>query len=89
VEPTELSGRVKFVRDDITEPNLSIYKGAVLVYSVRPPPELQPYLLGVAREAGADLIIKTLAGENTSLKGGNLINYHGVAFYVFRGKRKV
>lgn len=89
VEQTELPGRVKFVRDDITEPNLSIYEGAVLVYSVRPPPELQPYLHRVAREAGADLLIKPLASESISLRGGDLINYQGVAFYVFRGKPKV
>lgn len=89
LEPPELSGRVKFLRDDITEPNLSVYEGAVLIYSVRPPPELQPYLRGVARKVGADLLIKSLTGESISLKGGNLINSQGVAFYVFRGKPKV
>jgi uncharacterized UPF0146 family protein len=82
VEGTGLSGRVKFVRDDITEPNLGIYEGAMLIYSVRPPPELQPYLHRVARKVGADLLIKPLTGESMSLRGGKLINYHGVAFYV-------
>jgi len=86
VEPPELSGRVKFVRDDITEPNLSVYEGATLIYAVRPPPELQPHLLEVARDAGADLLIKPLAGESMPLRGGRLINYQGVAFYAFRGK---
>ena len=88
-EPPKLSGRVKFVRDDITEPSSSIYEGAALMYSVRPPPELQPYLLQVAQKAGADLLIKPLASESMYLKGGNLINYQGVAFYVFRVKSKV
>jgi len=83
-ESPELSGRVKFIRDDITEPNSSIYEGAALMYSVRPPPELQPYLHGVARKVSADLLIKPLASENISLKG-NLMNYQGVAFYVFKG----
>lgn len=85
-ELPELSGRVKFVHDDITEPNLGIYEGAALIYSVRPPPELQPYLLEVARGVGADLLIKPLAGESMSLRGGNLINYRGVAFYMFKAK---
>jgi len=85
-EPPELSGRVKFVCDDITEPNLSIYEGAALIYAVRPPPELQPYLFEVAREVGADLLIKPLAGESMPLKGGNLVNYRGVAFYMFKAK---
>lgn len=83
-EPPELPGRVKFLRDDITEPSLSVYKGAALIYTIRPPPELQPYLLGVAREAGADLLIKPLASESMSLRGGNLINYQGIAFHVFK-----
>jgi hypothetical protein len=87
-ESPELSGRVKFVRDDITEPNLSIYEGAALIYAVRPPPELQPYLLKVARGVGTDLLIKPLAGENMSLRGGELINYRGVAFYAFRGRSR-
>jgi len=85
-EPPELSGRVKFVRDDITEPNLGVYEGAALIYAVRPPPELQPHLLEVAREVGADLLIKPLAGESMPLRGGNLINYQGVAFRVFKAK---
>jgi uncharacterized UPF0146 family protein len=88
-EPPKLSGRVKFVRDDITESNSSIYKGAALIYSVRPPPELQPYLLQVARKAGAGLLIKPLASESISLRSGKLINYQGVAFYVFMVKPKV
>ena len=88
-EQTELLVRVKFVHDDITEPNLNIYEGAALIYSVRPPPELQPYLLQVAQKAGADLLIKPLASESMYLKGGNLINYQGIAFYVFRVKSKV
>ena len=88
-EQTELLVRVKFVHDDITEPNLNIYEGAALIYSVRPPPELQPYLLQVAQKAGADLLIKPLASESMYLKGGNLINYQGIAFYVFRVKSKM
>jgi len=85
-ELPELSRRVKFVRDDITEPNLSVYEGAALIYAVRPPPELQPHLLEVARDVGADLLVKPLAGESMPLRGGMLINYQGVAFYAFRGK---
>jgi len=85
VEPPELSGRVKFVRDDITEPNLNVYEGATLIYAIHSPPELQPHLLEIAREVDADLLIKPLAGESMPLRGGRLINYQGVAFYAFRG----
>jgi len=84
-EPPALSGQVKFLRDDITRPNLHVYEGAALIYAVRPPPELQPYLLKVAQGVGADLLIKPLAGESMALRGGKLINYQGTAFYVFEG----
>jgi len=83
-EPPPLPGRVKFVRDDITEPNLSIYDGADLIYAIRPPPELHPYLMKVAQKVGADLLIKPLTGESMSLKGGKLVNYKHVAFYIFQ-----
>ena len=87
-EPPALPEQVKFVRDDITKPNLRIYEGAALIYAVRPPPELQPYLIKVARRVGADLLIKPLAGESMSLWGGKLTNYQGIAFYAFKGPRE-
>ena len=83
-EPPALPEQVKFLRDNITKPNLRIYEGTALIYAVHPPPELQPYLLKVAQGVGADLLIKPLAGESMSLRGGKLINYQGVAFYAFR-----
>jgi hypothetical protein len=84
VEPPALPERVKFLRDDITKPDVRLYEGAALVYAMRPPPELQPYLLKVAREVGADLLIKPLAGESAPLKGGELINYQRATFYLFK-----
>jgi hypothetical protein len=85
-EAPALPEQVKFVRDDITRPNLRIYEGAALIHAVRPPPELQPHLLKVAREVGADLLIKSLGGENMALRGGKLVNHQGIAFYMFMKK---
>lgn len=84
VEPAPSLTGVKFVRDDITEPTLSVYEGAALIYAMRPPPELQPYLLRLARTVGADLLIKPLAGESVLLKGWKLVNYKQITFYVFK-----
>lgn len=86
-EPPGLPSNIKFVRDDVTDPDLSIYEGAALVYSMRPPPELQPYLLRLAREVGADLLLRPLAGESV-LAGGKPVNYRGATFYIF-GSRAV
>ncbi len=81
-KPEELPDGVNFYYDDVAKPNIQIYERADLIYSIRPPPELQPSLLRVARKVGADLLIKFIAGERV-LKGGKLINHEGVTFQVF------
>ena len=49
--------------DDITNPDLNIYRDASLIYSIRPPEELQQHIKVVAEAVGADLIIKPLSTE--------------------------
>src|SRR5664280_1900787 len=51
------------VVDNITKPDLNIYRGASLIYSIRPPEELQNHIKRVAEVVGADLIIKPLSTE--------------------------
>jgi hypothetical protein len=84
-EPEELPEGVRFVYDDVTEPNLQIYEGASLVYSIRPPSELQPSLFKIARKIGADLLIKSVADEGVP-EGGKLVNYQGATFHLFGAK---
>lgn len=84
-EPEELPEGARFVYDDVTEPNVQIYEGAGLVYSIRPPSELQPFLFKIAREVGADLLIKSVADEEV-LEGGKLVNYRGGTFHLFGAK---
>lgn len=71
-----------FIKDDILNPDLKIYEGAELIYSLRPPPEFIPYLEKVARKAGADLIIKPMSTEAISHKSLRLINYKRATFYL-------
>jgi len=70
------------VIDDITNPDLNIYKDASLIYLIRPPEELQKHIIMVSESVGADLIIKPLSTEflnhNKNLK---LINYKKAIFY--------
>ena len=51
------------ILDDITNPDLNIYRDASLIYSIRPPEELQQHIKVVAEAVGADLIIKPLSTE--------------------------
>ncbi len=72
---------VNFFVDDIQKPNLRIYEGAELIYSLRPPPEIFNDIISVAKKVGADCIIKPLYGE---YPGGRLVNYRGLAFHMWR-----
>lgn len=81
-EPPPLPPNVKFARDDVTSPDPRVYKGAELIYSIRPPPELQPHLKRLAQRVKVDLLIKPLAGESVLLKGAKLINFEGASFYL-------
>lgn len=74
------------IKDDITNPNLELYRDTDIIYSIRPPSELQPYLVKLAQEIGSQLIIKPLTNEdlNTGRVKMKLKNYHRASFYVLR-----
>ena len=72
----------QIILDDIRQPNLKIYENAKLIYSVRPPEELHPYLENLSNITGADLIIKPLSTDFINTPGKmDLINYKKAVFY--------
>ncbi len=54
---------IRVVIDDVTSPDLTLYGGVDVVYSMRPPPELVPYMRRLAETISADLIVKMLSSE--------------------------
>lgn len=74
------------IRDDITNPNLDLYEGIDIIYSIRPPSELQPYLVDLALKVGSQLIIKPLTNEdlNTGRVKMKLKNFGKASFYTLR-----
>jgi hypothetical protein len=74
------------IKDDITNPNIELYKDVDIIYSIRPPSELQPHLAGLAQEIGSQLIIKPLTNEdlNTGRVKMKLKNFKKASFYVLR-----
>lgn len=73
------------IQDDICQPNIELYEGASLIYSIRTPEELHPYLIRVAESVGADLIIRPLYTDSTNFtKKLKLINYNKAFFYILR-----
>ena len=72
----------QIILDDIRQPDLKIYKDAGLIYSIRPPEELHPYLENLSNITGADLIIKPLSTDSISTqKKMDLVNYKKAVFY--------
>ena len=74
------------IRDDITNPNMELYEGTDIIYSIRPPSELQPHLLRLAGKIGAQLIIKPLTNEdlNTGRVKMKLKNHNRASFYFLK-----
>jgi uncharacterized UPF0146 family protein len=72
---------LKVIVDDITRPDLSKYSATDLLYSLRPPPELVPYMNWLATKVSADLIVKPLASE---YPGGRLTRHGGSTFFLWR-----
>ena len=72
---------VDVIRDDISEPDISAYRGVQLLYALRPPPELVPYMTCLAKGLPADLIAKPLASDRV---GGRLIRHKDSTFCLWK-----
>ena len=74
------------IKDDITKPNINLYRNADIIYSIRPPSELQPYIVRLAVEVDSQLIIKPLTNEdlNTGKVKMKLKNFKKASFYTLR-----
>ena len=59
--------------DDVFSPDFSLYKGAEVIYSIRPAIEMIPPLLALARAVNTDLLVYHL-GFETYENGGERID---------------
>lgn len=79
---------VRFCRDDIFSPDMGIYRNASLIYSIRPPIDIQEAIARTAKEAGADLLIRPFGNEKADLgkfyKDYTLVNYKKARFYLYK-----
>ena len=71
------------IKDDVTNPNLELYKNLDIIYSIRPPSELHPYIIDLALKTNTKLIIKPLFNEDINSKRVKLKlkNYKKASFY--------
>ena len=79
IKPFAYEG-LETVIDDVTEPDRSLYAGRDLIYALRPPPELVPYMVQLAKALCVDLIVKPLASE---YPGGELTRHRNSTFFLW------
>jgi uncharacterized protein len=79
-------GKIAVVKDDAFSPKMEIYKGASLIYSIRPPLELQVAIGEIALEVGADVLVRPLWDEVVELPGfsRSLVNLGGAGIYLYK-----
>ena len=73
------------IKDDVFNPNMSIYNGADILFSIRPPAELQEAIMKIRDEVNATLIIKPLFNEDLNIKKKKmkLKNFNRASFYIY------
>ncbi len=73
------------VKDDVFNPNMSIYEDADILFSIRPPGELQEAIMKISNQVNATLIIKPLFNEDLNIKTQKmkLKNYNRASFYIY------
>jgi uncharacterized protein len=54
---------VRAIVDNIFSPSPQVYRGASLIYSLNPPIEIVPALENLAKNIGADLLVKPMSDE--------------------------
>jgi uncharacterized protein len=83
-----LLGGLLVEKDDIFSPRLELYLGASLLYSIRPPLEMQLAMGLLALKLGADVLVRPLMDEVTELQGfaRRLVNSGGARFYLFSAR---
>jgi uncharacterized UPF0146 family protein len=61
---------------DVIDPDMEIYQGADLIYSLRPPPEIIPHLQLIASAVEANLLIRPLSTDScTKPVSMRLVNF--------------
>lgn len=72
---------IKVFVDDVKNPLFILYEDIDLVYSMRTPSELVPYMINLAKKIPADLIVKPLSSEYL---GGQLVSYGNTTFFLWK-----
>ena len=79
---------IAFTIDDVFEPDLPFYRGADVIYSIRPAIEMVPSLITLAERVGCDLLVYHLGFEIYG-NGGETIDCGVLLHRYVRGSKPV
>jgi hypothetical protein len=85
IKETTVPEGVSFMIDDVFSPDISLYKGADVIYAIRPAIEMIPPMLALARTINCDLIVYHLGFEYYG-NGSEKINC-GVLLHRYQKKK--
>lgn len=73
------------IKDDVFKPNLELYKNTDIIFSIRPPSEIQEAIMNLRDKLNCTLIIKPLFNEDLNIKNKKmkLKNYGRASFYIY------
>ena len=74
------------IKDDVFNPNMHIYEDADILFSIRPPSEMQDAIMKIRDKVNATLIIKPLFNEDLNMKTQKmrLKNYNRASFFIYQ-----
>ena len=84
IRPIPPEDGIPVARDDVFSPDGDLYRGADLIYAIRPGVEMVPPLIALARKVGSDLLVYHLGNEIYG-DGGEIIDCGVILHRYHRG----
>ncbi|MCK9631235.1 MAG: hypothetical protein M0R30_06285 [Methanoregula sp.] len=88
VKDLVLPAGIAFRIDDVFEPDFSFYRGADVIYAIRPAVEMVPPLIALAEQVGCDLLVYHMGFEVYG-NGGEPIDCGVLLHRYVRGSKPV
>jgi len=73
IQSPRITTDIPFFIDDLFFPDISLYQGVEVIYSIRPGEEMMPVLIRLARHLDVDLLVYHLGFEGYG-RGGEIID---------------
>ena len=86
IRPLPSMDGIRVVQDDIFSPDEGLYRGADLIYAIRPGVEMVPPLIALATRVDADLLVYHLGNEIYG-GGGEIIDC-GVILHRYHARKR-